>query len=84
MKPDVRTLKLQLEVPPTVPEQTKAHVFLKLTVPKGSMGTIPKTAHAITLEADHRQALSSARQDMTRGIFYDEAWKDKQECTFAR
>lgn len=84
MKPGVRTLKLQLEVPPTAPEQDKAQVCLKLTVPKESTGKIPKTAHAMTLEADHRQALSSARQDMTRGIFYDEAWKDQQECTFAR
>ena len=83
-KPGARTLKLQVEAPPTAAEQEKVQVSLKLTLPRGGAGKISKSAHATTLEADHRQALSSARQDMTRGIFYDEAWKDKQERTFAR
>ena len=84
IKPGTRTLKLQVEAAPTAPEQDKVRVSLKLTLPKEVMGKISKAPLTSMLRVDHRQALSCARQDMTRGIFYDEAWKDKQERTFAR
>ena len=86
-KPGSRVLKLQVEAPATDPEQGKALVSLKLTLQKEVTGKIGKATHTTALQVDHRQALSAlscARQDMTRGIFYDEAWKDKQERTFAR